>query len=188
MAISSALAVGGLAAGGLTSLIGSSMNMKASYAEAAALRTDGDWTYYDALMEAHQVQNEAVHFQESQAMKYVMSGVSLQGTPMQVLDYTANQAQMEIDHIKARGERQRELAYLKAGYMESGAKAQMLSSVGNTIVSVVSGISKAAQGGIFDFGNDANLDKALNEKPKPLKTGTKTNIEYGYTGNLAGLL
>lgn len=179
MGTSAALSIGGLAAGGLTSLIGGAMNMKAAYAEASALRTDGDWTYYDSLMEAYQVENEAMHFKESQVMKYVMSGVSLQGTPMQVLDYTSNQAQMEINHIRSRGERQRQLAYLKAGYMESGARAQLTSSVGNTLVSSVSSLSKAAQGGIFDFGNSSNLDS--------IGSGTKTTIEYNYTGNLSGL-
>lgn len=179
MGTSAALSVGGLAAGGLTSLIGGAMNMKAAYAEASALRTDGDWTYYDSLMEAYQVENEARLFQESQVMKYVMSGVSLQGTPMQVLDYTARQSQMEIDHIKSSGERKRQLAYLKAGYLESGARAQLTQRVGNTLISAVSGLSKAAQGGIFDFGNSSNLDS--------IGSGTKTTIEYGYTGNLSGL-
>lgn len=180
MGVGTALTVGGLTVGGLTSLVGSAKSLKASYAEAAALRVDGDYTYYDSLMEAYQVETEAAHFKEAQAMKYVMSGVSLQGTPMQVLDYTSKQAQMEIDHIKSRGERQRELSYIQAANLESGARAKMFNSIAETTVSAVSGFARAAQGGIFDQDNAADMSSLLGN-------GTKTTIEYNYKGNLGGL-
>jgi len=177
MTSTAALAVGGMAIGGISELVGNSMTMKASYVEANALRQEGDATYYDALMNAYQVENEAAQFKESQAMKYVMSGVSLQGTPMQVLDYTSKQSQLEIRHIKARGEKQRALAYEKAAYLESSARGKLLSSVGSTAYRIGSSLKGASEEGLFNHSGTDNLGDVLSNL-KSLLSGKPIPTSY----------
>jgi len=144
-----ALTVGGMAVGGITSLVGNSMSLKASYAEASYMREYGDMQYYDALMEAKQTETEARQYKENQAMKYVMSGVSLRGTPMQALDYTSAQSQLEINQLKSRGQKLRELQYIKAQNLESSARGKMLTGLATSAFQLGSGLKTASEGGMF---------------------------------------
>ncbi len=147
------LALGGLGMGGAASMIGATMSLKSAYMESSYLRENGNLQYYDALMEAHQTEERAAQFKENQTMQYVMAGVSLQGTPMQVLDYTSKQAELEVNLAKQRGQRLRELAYAKANYAQTAGWGTFAGGLLNAGSEIAKGYRVASEAGMFNNKN-----------------------------------
>lgn len=146
----SALGPAGLVAAGALGIAGAGYNIYESNVEANALRQQGDIVYQDYMTQANQVQLEAYHYHENQIMQYTMSGVSIQGTPMQVLDYTVQQSQLEINSIKQRAENERDLAYQKAAKTQFGGAAKAIIGLGTTALNIAGAYNTAKAGGIFD--------------------------------------
>lgn len=153
-----ALGIGGTAA---TGLLGTALNAYSSFGEARALRDYGDTAYRESLLEADRVLEEGRQFQAAQKMKYVMSGVQVAGTPMQILQDTSLKVQDEINAVKRRGEAMRTLAYMKASYTSLRGAAGLLSDSFSTSSSVGKLYNNAKSKGLFDSYQSDNLTGTL---------------------------
>lgn len=138
---------------GLTSLLGmagTTMTGTSSLAEASALRNQGDIAYNEALLEADRLNEQGRQYKATQKMSYVMSGVQVSGTPMQILQDTALKTQDQVNATVRRGEAQRNLAYAKSRQTSTKGITGFLSGLGSTATSAFNMYSKAKAGGLFD--------------------------------------
>ena len=136
-----------LIAGSTLNTVGGAMNMASSFSEAGALRRQGDIAYNEALLEADRVSEQGRQFKATQKMAYVMSGVSMAGTPMQVLQDTDLKISDEIRATKRRGDAQRSLAYLKASQTQTKGITGFLSGMAGTAFKATELYGQAKKGG-----------------------------------------
>lgn len=135
---------------GLLGVVGNVMSVNSAGMESNATMQEGELAYQEALLEADRTAEQGRQFQAEQKMKYVMSGVMLAGSPIMVLDDTANKVQDEINAIKQRGEAQRAVAYARAGITKSEGRTGFLSGLVNTGTNMFSLYNSAKKGGLFD--------------------------------------
>lgn len=141
--------LGTLATGAL-GIAGTVANAGSAFSESSFMRQQGDIAYNEALLEADRVSEQGRQYKASQKMAYVMSGVSVAGTPMQVLQDTDLKVGDEIRSIKARGLAQRTLAYMKASQTQTKGGTGFLSGLTGTASTTSKLYNQAKAGGIFD--------------------------------------
>lgn len=76
----------------------------AARAEASALSRQSSLAYEQSLLEAAQKERQVTAFKEQQALKFASSGMTLEGSPLAVLEETRALGQQETDAIRRRGE------------------------------------------------------------------------------------
>lgn len=99
----------------------------------------------DARIKAREVEK----FMAAQSHRFVSSGVTLQGSPIEVLNETRRLGQEEINAIIERGKAQSQLAKLKAANMRAGGRNSMLLSAGKIAGMGVEGYVMGRRLGIF---------------------------------------
>jgi hypothetical protein len=77
---------------------------QAAQEEARLLGVQSDLAYSESLRDAAQRRREVEKFTEQQSLDFSSSGVTLQGSPLGVLEETRFLGQQEVDSIKRRGE------------------------------------------------------------------------------------
>ena len=135
---------------GAIGTIGNAVNAASAFSEAGSMREQGDIAYNEALLEADRVSEQGRQHKASQKMAYVMSGVSVAGTPMQVLQDTDLKIADEIRATKARGAAQKALAYARASQTSNKGISGFLSGMTKTGSTVFNLYGQAKAGGIFD--------------------------------------
>lgn len=120
------------------------------YLRAYSLREQGDLTFDSVIAEASRVRTEANQYQAAQTMKYAMSGVSIQGTPMLALDYTSKQSGLEVNALVNKAANTKRVAYLNAALAEGQNNARATLVRAKAARSAVSAISKLNYGSIFE--------------------------------------
>lgn len=85
-------------------LISGKEEQTAARAEAENLGRQGVMAYEQAQLEAAQKERQVRAFREEQALKFASSGITLQGSPLGVLEETRALGQQEVDAIRRRGE------------------------------------------------------------------------------------
>jgi len=134
----------------VASTVGGAMNMASSFQEAGAIRQQGDIAYNEALLEADRVSEQGRQYKATQKMSYVMSGVSMAGSPMQVLQDTDLKIGDEIRATKSRGAAQRALAYTRASQTQTKGITGFLSSMTSTASTASNLYKQAKTGGALD--------------------------------------
>lgn len=102
------------AGGVLSTLVGGFMERKAADTKAGLIEQEGQQAYEAYIAEAARTRENANKYQANQTMKYVMSGVAVQGTPMLALDYTSQQSRLEVEALETRAIRTKKLALANA--------------------------------------------------------------------------
>lgn len=120
------------------------------YLRAYSLREQGDLAFDSVIAEASRVRTEANQYQAAQTMKYAMSGVSIQGTPMLALDYTSKQSGLEVNALVNKAANTKRVAYLNAALAEGQSNARATLVRANAARSAVSATSKLNYGSIFE--------------------------------------
>lgn len=146
MAAATAVSVG-------TSVYGGIQSNKAAKEEAAMQAQQGELAYQEAQVSAT---NEAFNQTQSvqrQKLAFLSSGVSLEGSPLMVLDQSRQYGQSQVDAILRQGSAQKSLADQEAKITKNKGRAALVSGIG-------SGISKAIGGGV-----DMNKAGAFDSKP-----------------------
>lgn len=162
----------GMAASAGLGLTGNLMNLGSYWQESQALRQYGDIAYREALLEADRVMEQGRQFKADQKMSYVMSGVQVQGTPLQVLEDTSLKIGDEVNAIKRRGEAQKWLAYAEASQTRLKGVTGFLSGIDRTVSDLQSNYSSAKKAGIF--GNTSPSSVLV--KSSSNKSNTSTGI------------
>ena len=141
---------GGTALTGVLGLAGNFMSAGNTDAESLAMQQEGDLALHESIIEAAQIEEQGIQFKADQKAKFIMSGVSLAGSPLIVLNDTSRKVQEEIDAVKIRGEAQRTLAYTRAAITKSEGWASLLSGIVKTGGSVLNLYGAAKGAGLFD--------------------------------------
>lgn len=100
--------------GVLSALVGGFMERRAADTKANLIEQEGQYAYETYIAEAARTRENANQYQAKQTMKYVMSGVALQGTPMLALEYTSQQSRLEVEALENRAIRTKKLALANA--------------------------------------------------------------------------
>jgi hypothetical protein len=129
---------------------GASQIYDSSMQEAGLIRDEGDILYDEALRSADQEAEEGSRFQSTQKMKYLMSGVLLQGTPLLVLEDTAVKTKEKIEAIKERGLAQRRLAYTRANMLAETGRSKFLNTTRNAGMTGLGMVYDSYTGGLFN--------------------------------------
>lgn len=145
-----------IATAAIGSVIGGGMSLMASNKQAKAMEQQGDLALVEGIRDAGLIEQQGRQFVANQKMKYIMSGVSIVGSPMLVLDDTAEKVKQEIAATKTRALAQRILAYDNAEVTANEGRAKFLSSLVSAGTSGFSLYSSAKSAGLF--GNTAPAD------------------------------
>jgi len=114
----------------------------------------------EAQVEAERSAKEKRKFLVKQKLAFIKNGVSLEGSPLLVLEETRSESQKEIDAIIRRGSAQQRLAFQRAVITRSKGRAALLGSISGATSNIFNTVS-----GVIDiFGT---LKKPKLPKPQP---------------------
>lgn len=85
--------------------------------------------YEEGLVEARRKAREVSRFQARQKTGYLSSGVTIEGTPIEVLEQTRRDGQEEVDARVRRSEAERELLQLRGQMIRRSGRNAMLGSL-----------------------------------------------------------
>lgn len=120
------LALQGMSA--LSGLVGGIAGVGATQSEASRLNEQADLALQQANLEAAQTERGTRSFASSQASGYLNSGVTLEGSPMEVIATTLMRGQEEADAARKRGQAQQNLIRMQAGQTKKTGLMNLLSS------------------------------------------------------------
>lgn len=148
------LAVQGLTA--LTQVLGGFSSSNANRAEASALEQQADIALADAQILARQRAYDARRFQASQGSAYLNAGVTLEGTPVIVMEDTRAKAQEEVDAIMRRGYAQQNLYRTQAQMTRNKGRSSFISGILGAVGTGAETYLKGKQEGMWGSGNALN--------------------------------
>jgi hypothetical protein len=122
-----ALAFAGASAG--LDIIGGLFGYLASQEMAAATESRGRLLRMEAEADAVRYQEQAENFKASQALAYLKSGVTLEGSPLDVLDETARVTAENLSAIRARGAAQQQEYMSEATLTRGRGRAALLGGI-----------------------------------------------------------
>lgn len=138
-------------AGLLTTIIGGIAEREAADTRANYILEEGQFAYESYIAEAARTRENANKYQANQTMKYVMSGVSIQGTPMLALQYTSQQSRLEVEALEVRAARTKRLARLNASAVRQEAEYSSYYRLGKSVTGMFDAIGRS---GIFNQDED----------------------------------
>lgn len=151
--------------GGVVGAIGSIASGNAS---AAASRQQADLYARQAMLErqqaefnANQQQEKDVHFMSTQRSSMLAAGVSLQGTPTDVLEDTARQTSLDEQAIRYNGEIKAQNFEGQAAIFRTKAAGQQTAGFFGALSPLIKGATGAFGGGggnDFSFGGGSSVD------------------------------
>ncbi len=152
------LAIQGLSA--LNTFAGGLAGVGAATSEAERLNAQADLAMVEARRNAEIQAVNVRSFRETQASAYLNSGVTLEGTPMEVLASTVRKGQAEVDAIMARGSAQAQLLRQQAGQTRRAGWFGAISASTNALSTVAKTYAQGRATGIF-----GNAPSALTLRP-----------------------
>lgn len=119
---------------------------KAAKKEANLLNDQGDLAQTEANKEAARRADEVRVFQKRQKLAFLKNGVTLEGSPLLILDETLRKGQEEVDAVSNRGAAQADYYRRSAEITKSKGRAALIGGFGGAASTAVSayGIGKGA--------------------------------------------
>lgn len=115
----------------MTALYSGMQQQKAYDTQADMENLQGQQAINDASV---QMQQKAIQVQQAagnQGEEYASSGVTLQGTPAEIMAQTRNLGQTELNQISRKGTLQAQMDQTKANADQAAGRAAILSAIGN---------------------------------------------------------
>lgn len=144
------IAVIGTAVSAGSSVMGGIEANKAAKAEANLQREQGDIAAREAQFNA---ENEAFSQTQSvqrQRLAFLSNGVSLEGSPLDVLAQSKKYGQSQVDAILRQGSAQKSLAYQSANITRNKGRAALTSGIMQGVGTGLQGAAMAGKAGMFD--------------------------------------
>lgn len=129
--------------------------------EAALQEEQGRIARREAGIEAERTATERRKFLARQKLAFIKNGVSLEGSPLLVLEETRSESQKEVDAIIKSGNAQQRLFFRKAAISRSKGRAAILGSVGKATPDIFDTLT----GAIDIFGTISTKPKVKASKP-----------------------
>ena len=155
--------IGGVV-GAIGSIAGGQANAAASRAQAAAYERQAAAEREQAAFNADQQQEKAIKLISTQRASMLAAGVSLQGTPTDVITDTTRQTDLDVQAIRYNGEIKAGNFETQAGIFRTKAASQeeagFLGALSPLIKGVGSGLGYGGSGGgnDFSFGGSTSVD------------------------------
>jgi hypothetical protein len=137
----------GIGAG--ASILGGIAANNAAQAEADRLEQQGRIAQQESLEEAQRKADENRKFSKVQKLAFLKNGVTLEGSPLLVLDETLDEGQKEVDAEVRRGNAQATLHNQKAAQTRNEGRAQLLGGFAGAAGTVGSATIQGRQAGLF---------------------------------------
>lgn len=126
------------AAGGVMDIFGGIQANQAYSTEAGMLQSQSNYALQQAAQDAQSKANDVRQFAADQQEQYASSGVTLEGTPAQVLADTRKRGQQEVNAISKRGAFQAQLMRTQANQYKSAGRSALLGGIAKAGTSVAS--------------------------------------------------
>lgn len=111
--------------------------MRAASDEANLLHQQADIALFEGERDAKQKAREVRQFAADQSSQYAASGVTLEGSPAQVLADTRRQGQQEVDALKKRAEMQAKLFNTQAARTKAAGRNAFFGAIASTGLDVL---------------------------------------------------
>jgi hypothetical protein len=151
-----ALGIIGAVVGAAGSLMSGMMAAQASQQQANAYARQAALERQQAAFNADQQEAKAIKLISSQRTAFLGAGVSLAGTPTDVLVDTTNQTDLDVQAIKYNGEIKAQNFEMQAAALRTKAEGQQIGGVFGALSPLIKGFS-GASGGDFSFGGSTQV-------------------------------
>lgn len=141
--------IGLTAASIVTQVVGGAATRDAAKKEAGFQETQGRIAQAEAEETAENVSEENRKFKARQKLLFLKAGVTLEGTPLLILQETEEEGQEEVEAIRRRGEAQLTLSQQQAEITRSRGRAAFIGGIAGATATGVSGIAAGASAGLF---------------------------------------
>lgn len=148
MGVETAL-IAGIALSAGASVAGGFAADKASKKEANALNDQAGIAQDEATAEANRRATEVRQFQRRQKLAFLKNGVTLEGSPLLILDETLASGQEEVDAIMKRGTAQAKLLRENAAQARNKGRAALIGGIGSAASTVIGGYGIGRSAGMF---------------------------------------
>jgi hypothetical protein len=155
-----AIGIIGAVAGAVGSVVSGMAAAQASRAQADAYRDQAAREREQAAFNSQQQEHKAIKLISTQRTSYLAAGVSLYGTPMDVLDDTTQQSDLDVQAIKYNGEIKARNFDMQARALDVKAQGQEVGGAIGAISPLIKGVGGATGGGNFDFGGSTSVSEA----------------------------
>jgi len=150
-----ALGIIGAVVGAAGSIMSGMMAAQASRAQADAYTRQAALERQQAAFNAQQQEDKAIKLISAQRSAYLSAGVSLQGTPTDVLLDTTQQSNLDTQAIKYNGAIKEQNFLMQARALQVKAQGQQAGGFFGALSPLIKGFGGA--GGDFSFGGSSNV-------------------------------
>lgn len=144
------IAVIGTGIGAASSVYGGMQAQKAANAEANLEQQQGDILLAESKTNAANEAYNEKQFVGKQRLAFLANGVSLEGSPSEVLKDSTAYGQSQVDAILRQGQSQYSLAYQQAAITKNKGRAALIAGIAGGATDITSGIANASKAGMFD--------------------------------------
>lgn len=152
-----ALGIIGGVVGAIGSLATAGANAQAANAQAAAYQRQAMLERQQAAFNADQQESKAIRLISKQRAGFLAAGVSLMGTPMDVIEDTTRETNLDVQAIRYNGEIKAQNFEMQAAAFRAKADAAQTAGVFGAISPLIKGFS-GISGGDFSFGGSTSVD------------------------------
>lgn len=149
--------------GGVVSAIGAiagaQAQANAANAQAAAYQRQAALERQQAAFNADQQESKAIRLISKQRAGFLAAGVSIMGTPMDVIEDTTRETDLDVQAIKYNGEIKAQNFEMQAAAFKAKADAAQTAGFFGAISPLIKGFGGiAGGGGDFSFGGSTSVD------------------------------
>ena len=155
-----ALGIIGAVVGAVGSIVSAQASANASQQQANAYARQAMLEREQANYNADQQQSKAIKLISSQRASMLAAGVSLQGTPTDVLVDTTQQTDLDVQAIRYNGEIKAQNFEMQANALRAKASAQETAGAFGAISPLIKGFGGGGGGSDFSFGGSSSVDDA----------------------------
>ena len=156
---------GALALEGVGTLFSGFSSFMANRSESRLLERQAELALQESRVEAERHARNVRRFQATQSTRFAKSGVTLEGSPVLVLEETRRLGQQEVDAIMRQGEAQSSLIREQAGQRKRTGRNSFISSFVKTGASALNSFILGQRIGIFGNTGGSPL---VNNGPAPV--------------------
>jgi hypothetical protein len=159
MALGVVVGVLGAVASAVGGIVSAQASAQASRAQADAYRRQAELERQQADYNAEQQQHKAIKLLSAQRTAYLSAGVSLYGTPTDVIIDSTMQSDLDVQAIRYNGAIKAQNFEMQARALDVKASGQETAGAIGAIAPLIKGVGAiGGGGGGFNFGGSTNVD------------------------------
>ena len=154
-----ALGIIGAVVGAVGSIAAGAAQAQAANAQAAAYQRQAALERQQAAFNADQQESKAIRLISHQRAGFLSAGVSIMGTPMDVIEDTTRETDLDVQAIKYNGEIKAQNFEMQAAAFRAKADAAQTAGLFGAVSPLIKGFGGVSGGaGDFSFGGSTSVD------------------------------